>query len=237
MNRIKKSAVAAGLTAGLIGGGAAGVVFGSPLLAGAQESSSTTSTVAPKTSTSDDKTKTSSGWKAKRTERLQATLKPLVDAKTITQAQADAVIKALEAATPERRDRMDRAFDRGVRRSFMGLDALSDVLGLTPSQIAEQIASGKTLAQIAETKGVSVQKVIDTLVNQSKTRLDEAVKAGRIDQAQADKRLAEIKLAITDGVNNGSVKGFGREGHFGGRHGGPGGPDSGSESGSDAQGD
>lgn len=264
MNRLKKSVVAAGLTAGMIGGGAAGVVFGTPLFVGAQETSTTapdsttaapadssTTTKAPTTTEAekkaDDKATTdksnskdkatdktdktadratrAADRKAKRAERLQATLNPLVKAGTITQAQADAVVKALQEATPEKRAGMG-GFDkggmgRGFKQAGAGLDALTKLLGTTPAELGKLMAGGQTLAQIAESKGVAPQKVIDTLVSATKTGLDEAVKSGRITQADADKKLAEAKTSITERVNNGSFKlGRGGERRFGGHQGG-----------------
>ncbi|MFN7151329.1 MAG: hypothetical protein ACK4V6_17855, partial [Microthrixaceae bacterium] len=89
MNPMKKTAVAAALSAGLIGGGAAGMILGTPGVSGAQE---TTTTVQAQ---SDD-------VREGMSEHLASTLAPLVEAGTITQAQADAVIAAIgEAGPPE----------------------------------------------------------------------------------------------------------------------------------------
>ncbi|MGB3412377.1 MAG: hypothetical protein WBA45_14410 [Microthrixaceae bacterium] len=244
MNRIKKSVVAAGLSAGMIGGGAAGVVFGSPLALGAQESSTTvpssSDTTAP-SGTSDttapsskndaastdkqDNASRSAERLAKRTEHLQSTLEPLVKAGTITQTQADAVVKAfLDAAPPK--DGMRRGgFDgppmgRGFFRAGVGLEALSDLLDATPAELGKLMADGQTLAQIAESKGVAPQKVIDTLVAATKKGLDEAVESGRTTQEEADKRLTEATKRITDGVNKGFLKpGRHGAGPFGGHRG------------------
>ncbi|HTO01488.1 MAG TPA: hypothetical protein VL068_12505 [Microthrixaceae bacterium] len=246
---MKKSVVAAGLSAGLIGGGVAGVIFGTPGFAGAQETSttiakSTTTTKAadkpPETSpdksadkSNDEATDKSSKKSAerlaertaKRTERLQATLGPLVKDGTITQKQADAVVKALLEAAPERDgvrrgrpdgDSMGHRFGRGR----LGLGALTDLLGMTPTELGKALADGQTLAKVAESKGVAPQKVIDTLVAEAKKGLDTAVKNGRLTQAEADQKLAEMTKSITDGVNNGSFKmKGGGEGRFGGHNG------------------
>ena len=72
MNKMKKSLVAAGLTAGLLGGGAAGAILGSAGVSGAQDA--TTTTVVQ-----DD-----SGTAAERQgpeAHFAEALKPLVDAR------------------------------------------------------------------------------------------------------------------------------------------------------------
>ncbi len=231
MNRIKKSVVAAGLSAGMIGGGVAGVVFGTPLSLGAQESSTTVPSSSDSTAPSEkpdstapadksetrapadkaDDTARSEERRAKRSEYLQSTLEPLVKAGTITQAQADAVVKALLDAVPAkdgiRRGRFGGPpMGRGFFRAGVGLEALSDLLDATPAELGKLLTDGQTLAQIAESKGVAPQKVVDTLVAAAKKGLDQAVKAGRITQDEADKRLAEATKRITDGVNKGFVK-------------------------------
>ncbi|HLF41689.1 MAG TPA: hypothetical protein VI854_09490, partial [Acidimicrobiia bacterium] len=77
-----------GLVAGLLGGGAAGLAFGVPGLAGAQTDESTTTTETPAT--------------AARGQWMRDALAPLVEQGTISQSQADAVISALEEARPAR---------------------------------------------------------------------------------------------------------------------------------------
>lgn len=235
MNRIKKSVVAAGLSAGMIGGGAAGVVFGSPLSLGAQESSTVASSSDTTASSGKSDTTTPSSKDdaapadkqdsatrsaerlEKRTEHLQSTLEPLVKAGTITQTQADAVVKALLDATPVkdgmRRGGFDRApMGRAFFRAGVGLEALSGLLDATPGELRKLMADGQTLAQIAESKDVAPQKVIDALVAATKKGSDEAVKSGRITQEDADEKLSEATKRITDGVNNG----FPRPGRHGG---------------------
>ena len=96
--RIKKKrmAIAAGLTAGLMGGGAAGFAFADGAL-GAGAQTATTTTAAAATSGVPG---TANGTRPDPTTRLNQILKPLVDKGTITQAQADAVVKQLETAGP-----------------------------------------------------------------------------------------------------------------------------------------
>lgn len=69
---------------------------------------------------------------------------------------------------------------------------------------------------------MDVQKVIDAATAKVKERLDADVTAGRLSQADADKRLVEATDRITKMVN-GELPNFGDGGHGGrGGHGGPG---------------
>ena len=94
MDSIKKKAVAAAMTVGLLGGGAAGAILSSTGVSGAQETTTTVEQQAGDTTEGTSRPDPS--------ERLAATIAPLVEDGTITQAQADAVIAALVEAGPRR---------------------------------------------------------------------------------------------------------------------------------------
>jgi uncharacterized protein YidB (DUF937 family) len=114
------------------------------------------------------------------------------------------------------------------------LDAVAKALGITTDELKTDLGKGQTIAQIATAKGLKVDDVINTLVNDATTKIDQAVTNGHLKQAMADKLKAALKTEITNLVNNGFPKGPmggfgfpGRRGHDGLR---PsfGGPDSGS---------
>ena len=92
-------------------------------------------------------------------------------------------------------------FHHGPLGHFLELDAAASYLGLTEAQLRDQLASGKTLAQIAKDRGKSVDGVIDAMVAEAKSRLDAAVAAGRLTRAQADQILKDVRQRITDRVN------------------------------------
>ena len=71
-------------------------------------------------------------------------------------------------------------------------NALAEKLGLTTDELNAQLAQGQTLAQIAETKGVSQSDLAQALQTAMKTGLDQAVAAGTLTQAQADQMLANM---------------------------------------------
>jgi hypothetical protein len=72
-------------------------------------------------------------------------------------------------------------------------DAITKLLGMTWQQIYDARASGKTMSEIAKSKGISDQKVIDAMLAGQKSAIDQALKDKRITQAQADWMLARMK--------------------------------------------
>src|SRR5207302_4640343 len=99
---------------------------------------------------------------------------------------------------------------------FEQFDTAARYLGITESQLREDLAAGKTLAQVADDRGKSVDGLIQAMTNAAKERLDAAVAAGRLTRAQADAVLADVKQRITDRVNGKapSFRGFRRLGRF-----------------------
>jgi hypothetical protein len=133
---------------------------------------------------------------------------PLVADGTLTQAQADAVVSTLIEARPEGPGRGGE----GRGRSGPSLDAAATALGLSVEDLRAQLRDGSTLAEIATVQGVDVATVVDALVAEATTRLNEAVTAGRLTQEEADAKLVDIEARITEFVNEGGH----RDGHRGG---------------------
>lgn len=198
-----------GLTAGLLGGGAAGLLATGTTLAGAQTDTSGTTGAPTAPSTPATPATPAKG------ERVKSALAPLVANGTITQAQADAVIAALDAARPAK-----GPGGKGGRHAFKNLDAAARALGMTVEDLRTALVGGKSLATIAGEKGVAVSAVVDALVADLKAHLDEHVASGRNTQAEADRKLANARTRIEAFVNGtapagGPGFGFGK----GGRHG------------------
>jgi hypothetical protein len=201
--------IAAGVLAGLLAGGAAGVALGVPSLSGAQESTTTPAEQAPADSTAIPA----------RGQWITDALAPLVTDGVITQAQADSVAAALETARPER---------GGMRGGGRGLESAATALGITADELRTALEGGQSIAQVAEAKGIDPQVVVDAMVAELKTHLDEEVAAGEHTQEEADAKLADATERITAMVNGElPMGGPGGHGGPGGRHGrgfGPGGP-------------
>src|SRR5207244_7157774 len=123
-----------------------------------------------------------------------------VAAGTITRAQGDELKSRIESGDfPLFFGGGGPGFHHGG--FFGGLDAAATYLGLTNAELRTQLESGKTLAQVAQDKGKSVDGLIQALVDDAKTHLDAAVTAGRLTQAQEDSILTDLKQHITDLVN------------------------------------
>jgi hypothetical protein len=89
----------------------------------------------------------------------------------------------------------------GLRHDGPGLAAAATYLGLTEAQLRDELQGGKTLAQIATAHGKTVDGLVAALLNDAKSKLDQAVADGRLTRAQADEMLAGLKARITDFVN------------------------------------
>ncbi len=74
-------------------------------------------------------------------------------------------------------------------------------LGLDETKVKEGFAAGKTLATIASEQGVSREKLIEALKSDMASRLNQAVKDGKITQAQANKKLKNATQHITNKID------------------------------------
>jgi len=210
-------AVAAGLTLGVLGGTAAGLVFGVPGLTSAASSdvAVTPAAIVQQVDEADPSVPADApDAPAEMGTRLRDTLQALVDDGTITSDQADAVTAHLIENRPARGDRGpgEGRGDRGPGEGRGGpgmfargvaSEALTDLLGLDAQELRQQLHDGATLAEIATAQGVEPQAVIDELVVELTERTNNAVEKGRLDQAEADQKLADAEAKITDLVNNG----------------------------------
>jgi hypothetical protein len=113
------------------------------------------------------------------------------------------------------------AFGGLGRLGALVLDPVAKALGITTDELKTDLAKGQTIADIAKSKNLDVNKVIDTLVADASKAIDKAVTDGHLKQAQADKIKASLKTAITKIVNDGFKGAKGGLGGFGfpGRHG------------------
>jgi hypothetical protein len=57
------------------------------------------------------------------------------------------------------------------------------------------------MAEVAQANGVDVQTVVDAIVADISARIDEAVANGRLTQAEADEKKAELPERVTARVN------------------------------------
>lgn len=84
------------------------------------------------------------------------------------------------------------AVDKGV----------ADALGMTPQELQSELDSGKTITQIIAERGKSVDDVVNAVVAQAKTKLDQAVANQKLTQEQETKILDALRTRLTNAINN-----------------------------------
>ena len=180
--------------AGLAAGAGAGLVLtGGSGGASAQSSPTTTPDTTVPASGSNGSSGTERPAGKDPSARLKEILAPLVQKGTITQAQADAVIAAIEAARPA--DGPHGGFGRGPGgpgKGF-GLDEAAAALGMTVDELRTALTGGQSIADVAKAKGVDLAKVTDALVAAYTKHEQDEVTAGSETQAEADKEIAAFK--------------------------------------------
>ena len=85
------------------------------------------------------------------------------------------------------------------------LGAVAQYLGLTLSELATKLQSGQPLADVAKAAGKSVEGLKTAMLSDAKAKLDQAVKDGKLTDAQRDQIVAGLESRIDDLVNR---KGF-----------------------------
>jgi polyhydroxyalkanoate synthesis regulator phasin len=84
---------------------------------------------------------------------------------------------------------------------FHKLETAAKYIGLSESQLEQELEGGKTLADVAKAHGKSVDGLVDALMAQSRERIEQDVKNGELTRAEADEFLAVLKRRVTDLVN------------------------------------
>jgi hypothetical protein len=122
-----------------------------------------------------------------------------VAAGRLTKAEGDALKQRVQSGDFPIFGPLGRGF--GHFGFFGSIGAAADYLGLSDAELRTQLESGKSLAQIAQAQGKSVSGLVDAIVAAAKQRLDNAVAAGRLTQAQANDMLADLRGRIRNLVN------------------------------------
>jgi hypothetical protein len=137
-------------------------------------------------------------------DALKKALKDRVDAAVaagrITKAQGDELKQRIDSADFPIFGGPGHAF--GHFGFFHRLDAAASYIGITEAELRTELESGKTLAQVAQDHGKSVDGLVNALVADAKAKLDDAVAAGRLTRAEADDMLSGLKDRIKELVSS-----------------------------------
>jgi polyhydroxyalkanoate synthesis regulator phasin len=125
-------------------------------------------------------------------DRLGSLLSGLVAKGTITQSQADAIVKAQTDAMVAGKAAMDK--NRAAEIAIV-----TSTLGITEDALKTRIKAGESLATIA---GAKKDALIAALVTFKYKEITDAQTAGKITADQATKMKANITARVTQMVNN-----------------------------------
>lgn len=90
------------------------------------------------------------------------------------------------------------------------LGAAAHYLGLSLPQLLDQLRSGKSLAQVASSRGKSATGLENAIVSDEGTRLDKARAAGRITSSEEQRMLTRLQARVKNLVNGTGLHRFGR---------------------------
>jgi transposase-like protein len=208
-NRMKVAGATAAVAA-LVGGGAA---IAADRLTPKQESDAVVADAAKQLGV--DPAKLNAALKQALENRVDAA----VAAGRITKAQGDEMKARIAAGeVPLVGVGPGRGF-HGEGHHFADLGAAASYLGVTEAALETSLNGGSTLADIAKEKGKSVAGLKAALVAAARADLAQAVKDGRLTEAQQTAMLVDLSDRI-DGLVNGELRlhtdhgprGFGFEG-------------------------
>lgn len=98
--------------------------------------------------------------------------------------------------------------------------AVAALLGMTTQEIEAQLEQGKSLAEIAASKGVSEDQLVAVIIDPMKQFMQQQVTGGYWTQAQMDSHLKQAEQHIRQLVNaTGNGAGYGGCGGYGGVNG------------------
>ena len=97
------------------------------------------------------------------------------------------------------------------------IDSISKLLGMDQTEIIKERQAGKSMVEIAKTKGVDEEKLVNTIVEERKAVLDQIVKDGLITKEQAQYCNDNMEQRIDANLNTTAVGPANGRGMRGGR--------------------
>ena len=113
-------------------------------------------------------------------------------------------------------------WNQGTPGGFMHdalISAIAPKLGLSVEALQSELAAGKSLGQVAEAKGYSVEQFQSMLLEAKKDALSKLVSDGVITQTQAEWMLSRMNWMFQNGRGFGSGRGPCHGGNWGGQGG------------------
>jgi hypothetical protein len=159
-------------------------------------------------------------YEAAETQAQEEVLEQAVDEGWLTEEQAEQKREWMAEGLPGRGA-------KGFMRPGMGprgigghgqLEAVSELLGLTPQELMTELRDGKSIASLAVEKGVDTQVIVDAIIADLQEHLNEAVADGKLTQQRADWMLEQAREQVPEMLD----KTFEAPADGGFRRGGPG---------------
>jgi len=154
----------------------------------------------------------------------QAKIQSLVDSGKMTQAQYDKCIADMQTRAKENLERTTTGKANGQAGKMVKaggaqsmVNEVAELTGLDVETIRQERQAGKSLATIAQEKGVTEDILISKIVAGNQTKIQSLVDSGKMTQAQYDKCIADMQTRVkenlertTTGPQNGQGQGTGR---------------------------
>jgi hypothetical protein len=139
--------------------------------------------------------------------KFKDVLDGLVQNSTISQDQEDKIIQAFKDAKPEKQPKTGPLGRRGRAIGPGGIvkdmvDVAANTIGVQPSDLANELKNGKSVADVAKDHSVDPQTVVQAIVDAGNAKVDQAVTNGKITSTQGDKIKSHLSDAATKFVNH-----------------------------------
>jgi uncharacterized protein (DUF433 family) len=117
----------------------------------------------------------------------------------------DAKAAKLKEKLPQLADRLvnhtgERRERRRERRQAL-VEVAAKAIGIPTDELVADLKSGKSIADIAHSKDVDVQKVVDAIVSSAKEKIDAAVESGKLPADKAEQIKSRLADRIGELVN------------------------------------
>ncbi|WP_029422104.1 LysM peptidoglycan-binding domain-containing protein [Alicyclobacillus macrosporangiidus] len=85
---------------------------------------------------------------------------------------------------------------------FGDLNQIAQILGVDKQTLLQDLKNGQSIAQVAESKGISVDSLVSQLVSNAKSKLDQAVQRGKLTAGKEQQILDNLQQRLTQLVQN-----------------------------------